>query len=89
MIVFTAGMAAKLPISRYALGATDAEHERLIRQAIWLAAHTERLFREAGIGPGQRVLDLGSGVGDVALIAARLRTRFVKYLILLDQICDW
>jgi len=56
----------------YALGSTDAEHERLIRQATWLAAHTERLFREAGIGPGQRVLDLGSGVGDVALIAARL-----------------
>ncbi len=53
-------------------GSTDAEHQRLIRQATWLAAHTERLFREANIGPGQRVLDLGSGVGDVALIAARL-----------------
>jgi SAM-dependent methyltransferase len=60
------------PTSQYALGSTDAEHGRLIRQAAWLAAHTERLFREAGIGPGQRVLDLGSGVGDVALIAARL-----------------
>jgi len=58
--------------SHYALGSTDAEHERLIRQAGWLAAHTERLFREAGIGPGQRVLDLGSGVGDVSLILARL-----------------
>ena len=56
----------------YALGSTDAEHQRLIRQASWLVAHTERLFREAGIGLGQRVLDLGSGVGDVALIAARL-----------------
>ena len=30
------------------------------------------MFREAGIGPGQRVLDIGSGVGDVALLAARL-----------------
>lgn len=59
-------------ISQYALGSTDAEHERLVRQAAWLAPHTERLFREAGIGPGQRVLDLGSGVGDVSLIAARL-----------------
>jgi SAM-dependent methyltransferase len=58
--------------SQYALGSTDAEHQRLIRQAKWLAAHTERLFREVGIGPGQRVLDLGSGVGDVALIAAQL-----------------
>jgi ubiquinone/menaquinone biosynthesis C-methylase UbiE len=59
-------------ISRYALGSTDGEHERLIRQAARLAPLTERLFRQAGIGPGQRVLDLGSGVGDVAMLAARL-----------------
>ena len=56
----------------YALGNTDAEHERLIRQAVRLAPLTERLFREAGIGTGQRVLDLGSGVGDVAILAATL-----------------
>jgi SAM-dependent methyltransferase len=58
--------------SVYPLGSTDAEHARLVRQAEWLIPHTERLFRESGIGSGQRVLDLGSGVGDVALIAARL-----------------
>jgi ubiquinone/menaquinone biosynthesis C-methylase UbiE len=58
--------------SSYALGSTDSEHERLIRQATRLAPYTERFFREAGIGPGQRVLDLGSGVGDVAMLAARL-----------------
>src|SRR5213080_3010007 len=56
----------------YPLGHTDAEHERLIRQALCVAPITERFFREAGIGPGQRVLDLGSGVGDVAMLAARL-----------------
>jgi ubiquinone/menaquinone biosynthesis C-methylase UbiE len=56
----------------YLLGNTDTEHERLIRQAIRLAPGTERFFREAGIGPGHRVLDLGSGVGDVAMLAARL-----------------
>src|SRR5215467_11642253 len=56
----------------YALGYTNAEHERLIRQAARIAPVTERLFREAGIGLGQRVLDLGSGVGDVAMLAARL-----------------
>jgi SAM-dependent methyltransferase len=56
----------------YALGSEAAEQERLIRQAEWLSAHTERFFRRAGIGPDQRVLDLGSGVGDVALIAGRL-----------------
>jgi ubiquinone/menaquinone biosynthesis C-methylase UbiE len=58
--------------SHYALGYTNAEHERLIRQAARIAPVTERLFREVGIGPGQRVLDLGSGVGDVAMLAARL-----------------
>jgi ubiquinone/menaquinone biosynthesis C-methylase UbiE len=58
--------------SEYVLGYTGAEQERLIRQAARIAPITERLFREAGIGPGQRVLDLGSGVGDVAMLVARL-----------------
>jgi len=65
-------MTAGIPGSDYLLGSTDAEHERLIRQAVRLAPVTERFFREAGIGPGQRVLDLGSGVGDVAILAAQL-----------------
>jgi ubiquinone/menaquinone biosynthesis C-methylase UbiE len=56
----------------YPLGNTDAEHERLIRQAARVAPITERFFREAGIGLGQRVLDLGSGVGDVAMLLARI-----------------
>jgi SAM-dependent methyltransferase len=56
----------------YVLGETGAEHERLIRQAAIFKPYTERLFRDAGIGPGQRVLDIGSGVGDVAMLAARL-----------------
>ena len=58
--------------SPYALDHTDAEHERLIWQAARLASCTERLFREAGIGSGQRVLDVGSGVGDVAMLTAQL-----------------
>lgn len=65
-------MAASRPNRHYPLGNTDAEHERLIRQAVRLAPLTERLFREAGLGTGQRVLDLGSGVGDVAMLAARM-----------------
>jgi ubiquinone/menaquinone biosynthesis C-methylase UbiE len=56
----------------YHLGYSDAEHERLIRQAIRLAPVTERFFREAGLGAGQCVLDVGSGVGDVAMLAARI-----------------
>jgi SAM-dependent methyltransferase len=59
-------------VTTYHLGYSDSEHERLIRQAIRLAPVTERFFREAGIGPGQRVLDVGSGVGDVAMLAARI-----------------
>ena len=58
--------------SGYVLGYSDAEQDRLIRQATLLAPITERLFREAGIGAGCRVLDIGSGIGDVAMIVARL-----------------
>jgi SAM-dependent methyltransferase len=68
----TAAAAVDHPANPYALGNTDAEHERLIRQAAHLAPYTERFFRQAGIGPGQRVLDLGSGVGDVAMLTASI-----------------
>jgi len=56
----------------YALGYTPAEQERLIRQAGFIAPITERFLRESGIRPGQRVLDLGSGVGDVSMLLAKL-----------------
>ncbi len=65
-------MRARSDSNQYALGSADDELERLMRQAAWLHTHTEQLFRRAGIGPGQRVLDLGSGVGDVAMIAGCL-----------------
>ena len=65
-------MAPGIDASDYLLGSTDAEHDRLIRQAARLVPITESFFREAGIGSGQRVLDLGSGVGDVAMLAAGL-----------------
>jgi ubiquinone/menaquinone biosynthesis C-methylase UbiE len=58
--------------TEYHLGSTDAEHERLIRQAARLVPVTERFFREAGMTAGQRVLDVGAGVGDVAMLAARV-----------------
>ena len=44
----------------------------LTRQAKTLEPYTKRLFRDAGLGPGQRVLDVGSSVGDVAMLAASL-----------------
>jgi SAM-dependent methyltransferase len=65
-------MAILTDTNEYALGSDDAEHERLIRQAAWLIAHTERFFGGVGICAGQRVLDLGSGVGDVSFIAGRI-----------------
>jgi ubiquinone/menaquinone biosynthesis C-methylase UbiE len=65
-------MTTSIRSTDYPLGNTYAELERLIRQAKRVAPVTERFFREAGIGPGQRVLDIGSGVGDVAMLAARM-----------------
>jgi ubiquinone/menaquinone biosynthesis C-methylase UbiE len=54
----------------YILGQSRHEQERLRLQGRILRPYTEKYFRSAGIGPGMRVLDLGSGMGDVALLAA-------------------
>jgi ubiquinone/menaquinone biosynthesis C-methylase UbiE len=35
-----------------------------------LRPYTEKFFRAAGLAPGMRVLDVGSGMGDVALLSA-------------------
>jgi ubiquinone/menaquinone biosynthesis C-methylase UbiE len=56
----------------YVLGRTAEETKRLQGQAAFVQPFTERLFRDAGIGRGMKVLDVGSGAGDVALLAARL-----------------
>jgi ubiquinone/menaquinone biosynthesis C-methylase UbiE len=56
----------------YVFERSTDEYQRLTRQAALFEPMTEGLFRDAGITPGMRVLDLGSGVGDVALLAARL-----------------
>jgi SAM-dependent methyltransferase len=54
----------------YVLGHSDFEIERLQLQADVVAPVTRRLIRECGIGPGMRVLDIGCGVGDVAMLLA-------------------
>ena len=56
----------------YALGRSDDEHARLTEQARFLRPLTERFLRKAGIAPGMTVLDVGSGVGDVAFLLAEL-----------------
>jgi 2-polyprenyl-3-methyl-5-hydroxy-6-metoxy-1,4-benzoquinol methylase len=58
--------------SEYVLGHTEREQRRLIRQGQVLAGSTERFLRDAGIVAGLRVLDIGCGVGDVAMLAAQL-----------------
>ena len=65
-------MAVSRSEASYLLGGAYAEHDRLIRQALILKPFTERLFQDAGIAPGQQVLDIGSGVGDVTILAANL-----------------
>jgi len=58
--------------SVYVLGHTSAELERLQTQARMLEPFSRRLFLEAGIAAGMRILDVGSGVGDTAFLAAEL-----------------
>jgi ubiquinone/menaquinone biosynthesis C-methylase UbiE len=49
-----------------------AEDERLVAQGTLFDPLTRRLFEQAGLAPGMRVLDLGSGAGNVARLAAEL-----------------
>jgi ubiquinone/menaquinone biosynthesis C-methylase UbiE len=56
----------------YVLGHSDEELERLGRQARLVDPMTRRFFQCAGIGPGMRVLDVGSGAGHVSMIVADL-----------------
>jgi ubiquinone/menaquinone biosynthesis C-methylase UbiE len=58
--------------STYALGHADAEIQRLLLQGRLYNNHTEHALRRAGLRPGMRVLDVGSGPGDVSFIAAQL-----------------
>jgi ubiquinone/menaquinone biosynthesis C-methylase UbiE len=56
----------------YALGHSQRELERLGAQARVIEPITRQFFRDAGIVPGMHVLDVGSGAGDVAFLAADL-----------------
>ena len=56
----------------YPLGYSAQEAQRLADQAAQLEEFTEDVLRRAGLRRGMQVLDIGSGVGDVSLLAARM-----------------
>jgi SAM-dependent methyltransferase len=56
----------------YLLGHSEEELVRLERQAAIFSAETRNVLQRAGIRPGMNVLDIGCGVGDVAMIAAEI-----------------
>jgi len=58
--------------STYALGHASIEIQRLLLQGRLYHDHTEHALRRAGLRPGMRVLDVGSGPGDVSFIAGQI-----------------
>jgi 2-polyprenyl-3-methyl-5-hydroxy-6-metoxy-1,4-benzoquinol methylase len=58
--------------SDYLFGQSAEETERLRLQARMFAPYTARFLEDAGVSRGMKVLDVGTGAGDVALLAAEL-----------------
>jgi SAM-dependent methyltransferase len=56
----------------YALGHSRRELERLTGQATMFGPFTSRMLQQAGLSSGMRVLDVGSGAGDVAFLCEQL-----------------
>lgn len=60
------------PANAYALGHSAQELERLELQSRFFEPLTRQFLRDAGLERGMRVLDVGSGFGDVAFLATEL-----------------
>ncbi|HVW84502.1 MAG TPA: class I SAM-dependent methyltransferase [Bryobacteraceae bacterium] len=58
--------------TQYALGHSERELERLGAQARVFGPFTRRMLHQAGLAEGMRVLDVGTGTGDVAFLCADL-----------------
>ena len=56
--------------AEYTMGRSEGETERLIEQSQLYDNVTRRFFLRSGIAEGMKVLDVGSGAGDVALTLA-------------------
>jgi ubiquinone/menaquinone biosynthesis C-methylase UbiE len=66
-------VAAQEPVAHfYAPGHSERELDRLSVQARMFEPFTRQLFQEAGLREGMRVLDVGCGSGDVALLAREI-----------------
>lgn len=57
---------------KYALGHSSNELRRLATQASLIDPVTSRFFQAAGLVTGMRVLEIGSGAGDVAMLVSRI-----------------
>src|SRR5438067_11591414 len=64
-------MASSIP-PNYVLGQSAYEYERLTFQAKIVRPFTDKFFRVAEVSPGMRVLEIGSGMGDVAFVAGEI-----------------
>ena len=58
--------------AQYTMGRSKEEEDRLIQQSQLYDAVTRRMLHSAGLAGGMKVLDIGSGTGDVAMTAAEL-----------------
>ncbi|MBV9022150.1 MAG: class I SAM-dependent methyltransferase [Ktedonobacteraceae bacterium] len=56
----------------YVLGSSSEETQRLQKQAQMYLPITQRFLQEAGITAGMKVLEVGSGAGDISLLVAEL-----------------
>jgi ubiquinone/menaquinone biosynthesis C-methylase UbiE len=65
-------MASHAEQLEYMLGRTHDEHDRLQRQGRLISNITRHFLEAMGLQSGMRVLDVGCGVGDIALLAARM-----------------
>ena len=57
---------------KYTMGRSEEETQRLIEQSQLYDRVTRRFLHETGLSEGMKVLDIGSGAGDVALTAAEM-----------------
>jgi SAM-dependent methyltransferase len=61
-----------MALDTYLFGRSTGELQRLARQADLVEPETEELFLRSGITAGMHVLEIGSGAGDVAILAGRM-----------------